>query len=228
MFLFGIVSSRSTQNSISYKRHREIFLSDRRITLCAVLSRIAEMPWRVEHLAEPDAPSPPSSQEKHSVRIAPPLLPLRMTADAARPAEAGSGEERFVAQERANTAHRQALETLMTYLHRQGWECEFSSLIDATVEANDERMIFEIKSIADDGRNEVDQVRAALAQLLDYRFRYRDEVGFADSSLWAVLSRRPRLDWTTELLHHYGIRVLWIDAGEVQGADLSFLHPRNP
>ena len=78
--------------------------------------------------------------------------------------------------------------------------------------------------------NEREQVRAAFAQLHDYRYTYRDTEPFAglNTSLWAVLSSAPRDRWTLGFLASNGVRLLWLEAGRLSGPDLEFLQEQIP
>lgn len=128
--------------------------------------------------------------------------------------------------ERANQAHEDALQAVKRLLAAQGVECFQSPLIDLACVLNGTPQIIEAKSITPD--NEVEQIRAAYAQLHDYRFRYRDEAPFAGAevSLWTVLSDAPSDSWTRDFLRSSDIRLIWLNHnGELAGPDLAALRP---
>lgn len=177
-----------------------------------------------EHLSEEDTVLAPNKGKLSPfVRSALTLVPLEPDAKSERASSVHSPTEAAaltaVALERANAEHERTLAVLASHFMGRGIDCASSMLIDATVEIDGKRLIFEVKSIDQTGLNEVDQVRAALAQLLDYRFRYKDVPGFRSPTLWVVLSRPPRLEWTEAFLHNVGLHLLWIEGDNLRGPD---------
>jgi hypothetical protein len=126
--------------------------------------------------------------------------------------------------ERANDEHEATLQAVRKHLAVRGVECRQSSLIDLACVLNGAPLIVEAKSISRD--NEIEQVRAAYAQLHDYRFRYRDEEPFVgrDIGLWVALSEVPRENWTSRFLSSVGIRLVWLGENRaLAGPNLCFL-----
>jgi hypothetical protein len=126
--------------------------------------------------------------------------------------------------ERANHLHEAILQAVRERLVLNGIDCFQSALIDLACLLNDTPQIFEAKSITD--TNEIDQVRAAYAQLLDYRFRYSNVKPFANQTtgLWIALSSRPAADWTLKFLTAANIRLVWLDDdGQLGGSDASLI-----
>jgi hypothetical protein len=114
--------------------------------------------------------------------------------------------------ERANMSHRQTLQVLTEYLQKNGYQVEYSRLVDAYCRLKTGPAIFEVKSITED--NERAQCRHALSQLYEYRYLY----GLTDASLWLVLSRPPQVTWIVEyLMSDRNIELLWVADGELGG-----------
>lgn len=117
-------------------------------------------------------------------------------------------EEIAALQEKANTIHFETLRSLAVILAKNGWRAveEIPSAVDlqATMPDREERVIFEVKSLSD--CNDGHQCRAALAQLLEYRFLYGD----AADHVCAVFSR-PIADRRLAFLEAVGIAVMTID-----------------
>ena len=78
--------------------------------------------------------------------------------------------------------------------------------------------IFEIKSVTDE--NELSQVRHGLSQLYEYRFRH----GLLDTSLWLLLSQKPKAEWLVEYLEKDRcVHVLWVEGGKLSGPSIDKL-----
>ena len=122
--------------------------------------------------------------------------------------------------ERAIESHEAALQAVHRCLTARGIECQQSILIDLACVMDGVPQIIEAKSISRD--NETDQVRAAFAQLHDYKFRYKNEELFVGHSvgLWVILSGVPQDAWTTGFLHETGVRLIWLtESGALGGPD---------
>jgi hypothetical protein len=112
-------------------------------------------------------------------------------------------EEILVEQEKANQAHHALLQRLHGHLKDRGWNCleEIPVAIDLWgQEPSGSRTIFEAKTI--DG-NEVHQARAAIAQLLEYRFLY----GTPNDRV-CVVTDQPLSDLRQRLLKFLGFEFL--------------------
>ena len=120
----------------------------------------------------------------------------------------------------ANATHESLLERLVAYLTSHGVQAYANNHVDAFCELpGGECLIFEAKSISEN--NELAQVRSAVAQL--YEYRYREQIKVA--TLWLVLSRRPiQESWLLRYLEvDRDIRVLWVEGGELAGPSLARL-----
>jgi hypothetical protein len=112
-------------------------------------------------------------------------------------------EETLAEQEKANQAHHALLQRLHEHLKGLGWNCleEIPVAIDLWGQGpSGSRTIFEAKTI--DG-NEIHQARAAIAQLLEYRFLY----GKPEDRL-CVVTDQPLSDLRQRLLRFLGFEFL--------------------
>lgn len=96
------------------------------------------------------------------------------SARSSKPERHTTPEETAALQEKANQEHHGVLVALSDALRAAGWTNieEIPSAIDlrATPPGQGARVIFEVKTLS--GGNEASQCRAALSQLLEYRFFY--------------------------------------------------------
>ncbi|MFL7904322.1 hypothetical protein ACJ41P_24545 [Azospirillum argentinense] len=154
----------------------------------------AEEPAEVHALTKPDVTAVTGSVEQRLVRV----------------------EYDRVKTERANAEHSRVVLALIRYLEACGWRAEAEvDWIDVLGAHGGVESIFEVKSITDD--NETAQIRAGVAQLLEYRWR----TGRPSASLWLVLSRRPVQEWIGGYLKSVGIGLLWFTAdGRAGGPEL--------
>jgi hypothetical protein len=117
-------------------------------------------------------------------------------------------EEIAALQEKANQSHFHILRSLAAVLTRGAWTGvqEIPAAVDlqATKADGSVRVIFEVKSLS--GLNEAQQCRAALAQLLEYRFLYGDDT----DQLCAVFNS-PIADRRLAFLQALGIAVVVLD-----------------
>ena len=119
----------------------------------------------------------------------------------------------------ATVIHGETLRTLSTYLADAGHVVESNQFVDLFCRLKSGPALFEVKSIT--AANALHQVRAALAQLYEYRFRH--QVGGA--SLWVVLSQEPTVDaWLVDYLEtDRDVRVLWVVGGRLAGPSIDRL-----
>jgi hypothetical protein len=116
-------------------------------------------------------------------------------------------EEIAALQEKANREHCAVVARLAELLGTAGWTEieEIPAALDLRANSPDGRgrVLFEIKTLSDS--NEVHQCRAALAQLLEYRFFYG-----SDSDRLCVVLNGPITDRRRALLESLGIAILVI------------------
>lgn len=118
----------------------------------------------------------------------------------------------------ANSEHEKTLQLLIKQLDKFGIKSEENILIDCYAVLYSGPAIFEVKSITN--KNELSQIRHAVAQLYEYRYRHN----LPKASLWLILSDKPKTDWVLEyLLNDRKINVLWVEYNILVGPSLEKL-----
>ena len=121
--------------------------------------------------------------------------------------------------ERANKSHEYTLQILVNTLQEEGFQVEYSRLIDAYCRLKTGPAIFEVKSIT--SNNERSQSRKAISQLYEYRYLH----SVPNSSLWVVFSTNPFSSWIVNYLENdRGIGVLWIEKDILRGRSIQKLY----
>ena len=123
-------------------------------------------------------------------------------------------EEKAALHEKANVAHHRILVTLEGSLRQAGWrqieEVERATDLRATTPSGT-RVLFEAKSLS--GKNQSKQVRAALAQLLEYRF-----LGGRAADKLCLATNGPIEESRTQFLRTLGIDVVWTSEDGIRAA----------
>jgi hypothetical protein len=121
-----------------------------------------------------------------------------------------SPEETAALQEKANLRHSQVVARLATLLSAAGWKDveEIPAAVDlwATPPDGSSRIMFEVKTISDS--NELHQCRAAVAQLLEYRFFHG-----GDADRLCLVVDRPIPDRRRAFVESLGVAVVVVDSG---------------
>ena len=125
-------------------------------------------------------------------------------------------EETAALQEKANQQHHRILTCLSAALSVAGWQDleEIPAALDlwATRPNGAGRVIFEVKGLTD--ANEIAQCRAALSQLLEYRFFYGN-----DRDQLCLVVGKPITDRRRAMLESMGVGVVVVsESGELQPA----------
>ena len=107
--------------------------------------------------------------------------------------------------DQANLSHHDTQVVLEDFLDIFSVPHEETQLIDVYANINEVHFIFEIKSIT--LRNERPQNRNAVAQLLEYAYRY----DIHEPQLYLVYSSKPHTEWLLDFLHEQHINVIWVD-----------------
>jgi hypothetical protein len=104
-----------------------------------------------------------------------------------------------IKRQRSNLTHKLVLQQLDEYLREIGVMPLDNEHIDLFAKIpNDGSFIFEIKSATQN--NLLFQTRKGLSQLYEYRFRYKEEIGY-DTTLCLVFPKEPNeIDWLDEYL----------------------------
>ena len=137
-----------------------------------------------------------------------PFDPSRSPRDAHAKGWRRSPDEILALQEKARKGHHALLVALATWLEHCGWTNveEIEGAVDLWANRPDsrDRVIFEAKTVR--RKVEVKRVRAAVAQLLEYRYFY----GRPGDTLCVAVDR-PLSDVRCRLLDSLGVAVLWRD-----------------
>jgi transposase-like protein/DNA-binding Lrp family transcriptional regulator len=120
---------------------------------------------------------------------------------------------RLKALDRRRQGHAMLCDLIAATVQEGGLRCEDSDYIDLLVAR---KILIEVKTLEDD---DVDQVRAALGQLLYYRFAYRSHIN--DPILIAAFSHRPYLPIgdAIEFLGESGVHAVWLSDGQLLGTE---------
>jgi hypothetical protein len=113
--------------------------------------------------------------------------------------------ETIIRREKANREHARILTMLAAKLRANDHSPYENVFIDLYTEIEGQTYIFEIKS--NNTRNALSQIRKAIAQLYEYRYR-SNKVG---ATLCIVLQQKPVQAWVEDyLLHDRGILLCWL------------------
>jgi hypothetical protein len=150
----------------------------------------------------------------------PPPLKLREISSATIPAAIASPqtqhapEQTALLQQQRLEAHQQVVNQLLRRLQAAGLKvtCDPQS-VDVQVVADAQSYFFEVKSLAGDQSDVVQQVREAVGQLLEYQYRAGHESDGASIRLCVVFDRFPAEDqWVIlYLINQLHILVCWWD-----------------
>lgn len=113
--------------------------------------------------------------------------------------------ETIIRREKANREHARILTMLAAKLRANGHSpCE-NIFIDLYADIDGQAYIFEVKS--NNTRNALSQIRKAVSQLYEYRYRSRED----GAILCIVMQEKPSQEWIEDyLLHDRGIFVCWL------------------
>ncbi len=143
---------------------------------------------------------------------------LKSTEKEIPPTDEMAKEEYYLSQvsknkmEKANGLHSKTLKILSQTLQQLNYIVRETNLIDAYTIINENKVIFEVKSISEE--NEREQIRKAISQLYEYRFLY----SLFDAVLCVVFSQKPFSQWLIDyLLKDRKIKVLWIENEKIAG-----------
>jgi len=120
--------------------------------------------------------------------------------------------------------HEEALDILEEYLKQNGLGGGETGNSDFIASDGENVLLFEAKSVSSD--NETKQIRKAVGQLLEYRYRdiiHDDEFSEMDLTLWLLLAQPPS-DTFRQILDSFrdkGIYTLWIQNYEISGLEES-------
>lgn len=122
-----------------------------------------------------------------------------------------------IRRQKSNLDHKLILQKLEEYLESKGCEPVENDHIDLFVQIpGNGKYLFEAKSIAEN--NILSQTRKGVSQLYEYRYRYREQIGY-DVTLCLVYPYKPdEIDWLEDYIcNDRGIGVIWFDeAGSIK------------
>lgn len=123
--------------------------------------------------------------------------------------------ETLVSREKANREHARILSMLASKFRFQGFSVYENTFIDLCTVANEQDFIFEVKS--NNSKNALSQIRKAIAQLYEYRYRS----GKTDAVLCIVMQQQPTQPWVIDyLLNDRNIFICWlVDATRLECPD---------
>lgn len=113
--------------------------------------------------------------------------------------------ETIIRREKANREHSRILAMLAAKLRANNHTPYENVFVDLYTQVADQEYIFEVKS--NNLRNALSQIRKAIAQLYEYRYRSNKN----GATLCIVLQQKPSQDWVEDyLLHDRGIMMCWL------------------
>jgi hypothetical protein len=113
--------------------------------------------------------------------------------------------EIIIRREKANLEHARILNMLAAILRLKGYEVFENIFVDLFMSTSEQSFIFEIKS--NNSRNTLSQIRKAIAQLYEYRYR----IEYPQAILCIVLQQKPSQDWVIDyLLNDRNILICWL------------------
>lgn len=164
--------------------------------------------WEADLVKREAIPAAPQLQpERYPLENRPEVPPIP-AAPSNRRTELADPEATRIKRQRRNLAHKQLTDKMDQLLRDLGAVPQINAHVDLFAAIpGDGRFLFEVKS---GGENYLDQIRKAVSQLYEYRFRYRAVVG-ENVSLCLVLPERPRqAEWIIEYLCvDRGIALCW-------------------
>lgn len=111
----------------------------------------------------------------------------------------------LIRREKANREHARILSMLAASIRLKGYQAYENTYIDLFSSTEDNSFVFEVKS--NNSRNALSQIRKAIAQLYEYRYR-SDKTG---AILCIVLQQEPPQQWVIDyLLHDRDILICWL------------------
>jgi hypothetical protein len=144
----------------------------------------------------------------------PPLTPRqssRPVSPTYKPNESNTDPEvTRLKRQKSNTYHRFLVEEIERRLKTQGCEePEDNVYIDLAGEINHVKILFEMKSC--NPENVIYQIRKAVSQVYEYRYRYSSYFPQESTLLCIVVQERPDNWWLDYLIKDRGINIIWLE-----------------
>jgi hypothetical protein len=143
----------------------------------------------------------------------PPLTPRQES----RPSETYNSNESTadpeltqLKRQKSNAYHRFLVKKVEEQLRVRGCnEPKDNIYIDLAGELNGKKILFEMKSC--NSNNVTSQIRKAVSQVYEYRYRYADEFPLGSTLLCIVAQERPDDWWLNYLMEDRGINIIWLE-----------------
>lgn len=144
----------------------------------------------------------------------PPLTPRQAFRSPARTVSSNEStadpELTQLKRQKSNAYHRLLVRKVEEQLRARGCnEPRDNIYIDLAGELNGIKILFEMKSC--NSNNVISQIRKAVSQVYEYRYRYSHEFPQESTLLCIVAQERPDDWWLNYLIHDRGINIIWLE-----------------
>ncbi len=113
-------------------------------------------------------------------------------------------------RQKSNAYHRLLVRKVEEQLRARGCnEPRDNIYIDLTGELSGKKILFEMKSC--NSNNVISQIRKAVSQVYEYRYRYAHEFPQESTLLCIVAQERPDDWWLNYLINDRGINIIWLE-----------------
>lgn len=112
-------------------------------------------------------------------------------------------------RQKSNTYHRFLVDEIERRLKAKGCQPTDNIYIDLAVELSGLNILFEMKSCNPD--NVISQIRKAVSQVYEYRYRYSDDFPIETTLLCIVVQEQPDKWWLDYLIKDRGINIIWLE-----------------
>lgn len=160
-----------------------------------------------EEIDEPFTISP-------TIIVPPPLTPRQASRSSSRTYNSNKStadpELTRLKRQKSNAYHRFLVKKVEEQLRARGCEEPKDNIyIDLAGELNGVKILFEMKSC--NSNNVISQIRKAVSQVYEYRYRYAHEFPQEYTLLCIVTQERPDDWWLNYLLNDRDINVIWLE-----------------
>lgn len=112
-------------------------------------------------------------------------------------------------RQKSNTYHRFLVDEVERRLQTRGCQAKDNIYIDLAATLDSLNILFEMKSCNSD--NVISQIRKAISQVYEYRYRYSDEFPSELTLLCVVIQERPDKWWLDYLIKDRDINIIWLE-----------------
>jgi len=159
-----------------------------------------------------------SEEDDESLTISPTVsFPPLTLKQASRPSRTYNSNESTadpeltrLKRQKSNAYHRFLVKKVEEQLRARGCEEPKDNIyIDLAGELNGIKILFEMKSC--NSNNVISQIRKAVSQVYEYRYRYAHEFPQESTLLCIVAQERPGDWWLNYLISDRGINIIWLE-----------------